>query len=429
MLHSRSLTTKAGRQVRTRPAAHTVAAAAAATACVGFYAKQRHRTPAQCNAIGSSSYYGSYLADRFGGGVGRRVGIDESRKVPLIGTGVVRVTHFAETHESLSTWATSENWREATRIHKAAFFTNAKRFNLAQELIIEKIRDHYVASSKNGYVAEKPIQAALYRCEDTTEMLDRAQKLQLTSIPSIVRGTFNESEEPWIVDFANKRLGGAWLGYGMAQEEKFFIERPDYGALCAKSLLEMPDPLAEPIASPFSMHPNEAWILRGAPRFAEVRWYGYTPKDALSKMDLLDPAHDRGTMPSVVCIDAIKASFTHYNREHLQMMLAKAYTGFAAARHDPQFGGARTIATGSWGCGAFMNGEPVMFVVQTLAANLAGLRLHYHTLCDGRDLTPAFEFLESAMKRGLTVASAFDELVDLCAKDPNWTSKFKPRQG
>ena len=35
----------------------------------------------------------------------------------------------------------------------------------------------------------------------------------------VVFGVFNEEKDPCVVDFANKRLGGGWLGYGMAQEE------------------------------------------------------------------------------------------------------------------------------------------------------------------------------------------------------------------
>ena len=59
-------------------------------------------------------------------------------------------------------------------------------------------------------------------------------------------------------------------------------------------------------------------------------------------------------------------------------MATKAYAGFAAARHDPKVGGHETMATGHWGCGAFKNNEKVMFVVQSLAADLAGVRLRYH---------------------------------------------------
>jgi len=322
-----------------------------------------------------SLYYGSYSADRFGGGIGNRVGIDESSKKRVPGTCVDRVAFFSETHRALAAWATEENWREATRIHKAAYFTRTQ--NLVQEEVLQKVRKHYVESRDTD---DRLVQAALFRCDDIPAFKSVCASASVRRIPAVVFGVFDEKGERCVVDFANKRLGGGWLGYGMVQEEKMFIERFDFGALCARSLLNMDDPVAHPIASPFSMRPNEAWILRGAPAFAEVPWYGRTPKDGLQKVRLLNPIDDQHTAPTVVAIDAIKASFTHYRREYLEMMILKAYIGFAAAKADEDLGGETLIATGSWGCGAFHNNECVMFVVQALAANAAGVCLTHHVL-------------------------------------------------
>jgi len=369
-----------------------------------------------------SSYYGSYAGDRFGGGIGDRVGIDEGRKQPLAGTGVSRVAVFSETHEHLREWATSDNWSAATKVHKSAYFTRSE--NRTQEDVIERIRQHYVSSS--GYVGHMPVQAALFRCEGEGEFREKVQNAIVRTIPSIEFGVMTEDTERCVVDFANKRLGGGWLSYGMVQEEKMFIERFDLGALCARSLLDMPDPTAEPLASPFSMEPNEAWILRGAPKWAHLGWYGRTPKDAFARFQLLDPAQDRLTSPTVVAIDAIKASFSIYEREHLEMMLIKAYTGFVAARCDGDFGGADRVATGSWGCGAFMNNERVMFVIQALAANAAGVDLTYHILGDGFRLAEAMAFLEDSVVRMLSVAESLDGLVQICADDALWRPK-QPR--
>lgn len=371
------------------------------------------------------SYYGSYSGDRFGGGIGKRVGIDESQAQHLPGTGVTRVTLISETHANLRAWATEENWREATRIHKAAYFTRTE--NLAQEAMQQRVRQHYVSSHSPQYTGSKPIQAALFRLDDETEFKQHCDSTAVSTIPSVVFGKFDEKRERCIVDFANKRLGGGWLGYGMVQEEIMFTERPDYGALCARSLLEMEDPVSAPLASPFSMYKNEAWVLRGAPRFAHVPWYGRTPPDGAEKVKLLHPKDDQFTSPTVVVIDAIKADFPVYQRRHLEMMLIKAYTGFVAASKDPQCGYHQTIATGSWGCGAFFNNERVMFVVQSLAANLAGVKLDYHVLGDGHRLAAAFEFLEDAVVKKKTVSETLDSLADICATDIAWKSKFKPK--
>jgi len=368
-------------------------------------------------------YYGSYGGDRFGGGIGRRVGINESSKKRVPGTCVDLITVFTEKHRVLAAWATEENWREATRVHKAAYFTRFE--NLAQEDVLQKVRKHYVTSRDNG---DREVKAALFRCDDVSAFRGICASAIVRRVPAVVHGVFDEKGERCVVDFANKRLGGGWLGYGMVQEEKMFVERFDFGALCARSLLNMEDPVANPVASPFSMKPNEAWILSGAPAFAEVPWYGRTPKDGLEKVRLLSPLDDQHTTPTVVAIDAIKASFTHYRREHLEMMLLKAYIGFAAAKHDEDLGGESLIATGSWGCGAFYNNERVMFVVQALAANAAGVSLTHHVLGDGIRLEKAFAFMEDQVLKKRTVAQSLDLLEDLCAKDPDWKSKFDPEK-
>ena len=370
------------------------------------------------------SYYGSYSGDRFGGGIGLRVGIEEreDKHTRLPGTGVVRVTTFTDTHERLKEWASQENWQRATEVHKAAYFTRTT--NEIQERVLEHVRQHYCNAS---FVADKPVSMALFRLKDCEEFKNRCKQKQVLQLPLVVHGVFDEATEPCIVDFANKRLGGGWLSYGCVQEEILFIERPDFGAMCARSLLEMPDPTKEPIASPFSMEPNEAWVLRGAPRFAKIGWYGRAPKDALNKVKLLDPEDDRMTSPTVVAIDAIKASFEVYTREHLQLMLRKAYTGFVAVKEDELFGGEFEVSTGSWGCGAFFNSEPVMFAIQALAANAAGLRLIYHSLGDGRRLAPAFALLEDAMVRKLTIEEALDALAEQCSNDPAFRTKYRPK--
>merc|ERR1711920_321459 len=153
--------------------------------------------------------------------------------------------------------------------------------------------------------------------------------------------------------------------------------------------------------------------------------YGRTPKDAHSRFHLLNPLNDVKTTPTVIAIDAIKADYPTYQKAHLEMMLVKAYTGFVAAKSDACMGGCSQIATGSWGCGAFYNNERVMFVVQALAANLAGVELTYHVLGDGFRLAPAFAFLEEALVRKRTVLEVLDMLAEKCASDLEWRTKYK----
>ena len=61
----------------------------------------------------------------------------------------------------------------------------------------------------------------------------------------------------------------------------------------------------------------------------------------------VEATEERGVTQST--IDAIKADFASYSRDHLEMMILKAYIGFAAARHDTLMGGHSVVATGHWG--------------------------------------------------------------------------------
>ena len=75
------------------------------------------------------------------------------------------------------------------------------------------------------------------------------------------------------------------------------------------------------------------------------------------------------------------------------MVLRKAYTGFAAARHDATLGGHTTIATGHWGCGAYGGNRSLTAMLQALAARLARVELIYHAF-DEKGVTDVAEGLE-----------------------------------
>jgi len=69
-----------------------------------------------------------------------------------------------------------------------------------------------------------------------------------------------------------------------------------------------------------------------------------------------------------------------------------------------------------------------MFVIQALAAGLAGVDLTHHVLGDGMRLGPAFDFLEDALIKKMTMADALDHLAAKCSSDPAWQTKFDPER-
>ena len=52
--------------------------------------------------------------------------------------------------------------------------------------------------------------------------------------PKTQDGFYDQENESVIVDFANKRLGGGYFGYGFVQEEVMFLEHYDYSLIAAK---------------------------------------------------------------------------------------------------------------------------------------------------------------------------------------------------
>lgn len=284
-------------------------------------------TATQCDINSDNfAYYG------VAGGIGTRVGLDESGATAVPGCAIVRLALLQETHENLRRWATAANWAEATRRHKAAFYDRYE--NLEQESLVETIRAHYHSFVSSTAASNSQVDAALFRCEDDA-FGALTSSIRVTGLPDLITGIYDEKIETCIVDFANKRLGGAWLSYGMVQEEKLFIERPDLGALCARALVDMPAADALPgskQACPFSMDRNEAWVFRGAPAYASLDCYGRIKPGWSKLLTLLDPADDRPTCPTIVAIDSIKASpargsgiggFECYERRHLEMMTLK----------------------------------------------------------------------------------------------------------
>lgn len=204
---------------------HTAAAAVAGASLLS-----RPASASWCSA----DYYGG------GDGISSRWGIEEHSNAAgtaVPGTDLQRLALFTETHERLRIWASEENWRKATHVHKTAFFPRGE--NLVQEAVMQDIRAHYVATK---VTAPPPVQAALFR-GDRSSFSNLCKSTAVAGSPTVVDGLYDQKAEKCIVDFANKRLGGAWLSYGMVQEEKV-------GWRPARNLRVLALTLRTPVAAP-----------------------------------------------------------------------------------------------------------------------------------------------------------------------------------
>jgi len=60
-----------------------------------------------------------------------------------------------------------------------------------------------------------------------------------------------------------------------------------------------------------------------------------------------------------------------WSQDNVDREISKAYAGFINTKHI------KTIATGNWGCGVFKGDIRLKFIIQWIAASLAGKKLLY----------------------------------------------------
>ncbi|CAD8066393.1 unnamed protein product [Paramecium sonneborni] len=154
-------------------------------------------------------------------------------------------------------------------------------------------------------------------------------------------GQMENVQDCYIVDFANKKIGGGVLNLGCVQEEILFLCHPEALA----SLLITTEIKAD-----------ESIIIEGVNRL--IMYEGYSNKFEC-----------KGTVKqirsvSLICIDA--GDYTgnyHQQYKDYRRELIKSYSGFY---------GIPRICTGKWGCGVFGGEWQLKALIQWVAASLGG---------------------------------------------------------
>jgi len=166
----------------------------------------------------------------------------------------------------------------------------------------------------------------------------------------ITDGSLEDCAADVHAEFANAYVGGGVLTGDFAMEELLFLVKPE---------------LMVAMAVHNRMSDTEAVTVSGARQFSLISGYGSSFAYA--------GAYDgrRADPPPTVCaIDAIRGGGPAMTEAALLRDLNKARVAFD---------GAREVATGHWGCGAFGNNHDLMFIKQWMAASDAGVRtMHYH---------------------------------------------------
>lgn len=267
----------------------------------------------------------------------------------------IRTTRGALVH-----WASKPNhWRQAQQHYP---FGAVKSASHAAHLCAHLLR-HFLTTA--SWRPRSFVRANRYDLHvPMSDVLPMSIKRPHTPLVTLVRGLVNQKKHSCMVDFANRHVGGAYLSGGFVQEEKLVLERFEMATLLAKACAE---------GRPLTMNSTQVWVFRGVHKWATCDEYGSITADWKTHTR----THRTGGNPmTIIAMDALPINpAVPYTIQQISWLLAKAYTGFAAARREGQ----RHIATGNWGCGVFGNCPYVIFWIQCLAAYMADVHLTYYS--------------------------------------------------
>lgn len=206
-------------------------------------------------------------------------------------------------------------------------------------------------------------------------------------------GVIEDAEGCVQVDFANASLGGGVLSGGCVQEEIRF-------AVCPELIVGM-------LVSPW-MSDHEAILLRGAEQFSTTSGYAFGLRYAGDYIDPCARDADGTVQVEVVAIDGMdyrrSRPSLQYESPTIRRELDKARIGFGAGRAG------RAIATGNWGCGAFLGDPHQKAIIQWLAASSVGRATRYFTFGDPR-VADLADVVARARQRFGTVGALATDLL------------------
>ena len=200
---------------------------------------------------------------------------------------------------------------------------------------------------------------------------------------SIADGSLEDSPADVHAEFANAFIGGGVMTGDFAMEEILFLVKPE---------------LMVAMAIQNRMCDTEVICVSGALQYSLVSGYGSSFEFAGD----YDNRRGERTPPKVCAIDAIRGGGPAMTEAALLRDLNKARIAFD---------GAREVATGHWGCGAFGNHHDLMFLKQWLAASEAGAQvMHYYDF----DRRQSHNVVPLSRKlRHLTVGQLFAFLLEI----------------
>eukprot|EP01125_Pyxidicula_operculata_P008284 TRINITY_DN2794_c0_g1_i4.p1 TRINITY_DN2794_c0_g1~~TRINITY_DN2794_c0_g1_i4.p1 ORF type:complete len:467 (-),score=98.26 TRINITY_DN2794_c0_g1_i4:239-1639(-) len=185
------------------------------------------------------------------------------------------------------------------------------------------------------------------------------------------------------IDFANSFLGGGVLERGCVQEEIRF-------SLCPECLVGM--------VFCSRLKANEAIVIKGAERYSSYSGYGRSLKYAGDYTDNAEIDEQGRLKNTIIAIDAVNfmggQTGSQFSKNNILRELNKAYCGFHPIGSDDI---RRPIATGNWGCGAFLGDVQLKSLIQILAAAQVDRDVIYYSFKneDVRGLTDVLKVIST----------------------------------
>lgn len=201
-------------------------------------------------------------------------------------------------------------------------------------------------------------------------------------------------------------IGGGVLCGGCVQEEIRFAMCPDLVVTCLFCEI---------------MTDTEAIIVRGHETFSKYSGYAFGLRyhgnfDETGKIPILEnygPNKNLRIISSeLAAIDAIdyrgEGAWKQYFPKHYRRDVTKAYVGFCDSEYSMK---KNRVATGNWGCGAFLGDKCYKSLVQILAASEAEQTLVYYTFKEA-ELKHLASIVRKLQEKNVTVGQLWNFLGD-----------------
>jgi len=203
-------------------------------------------------------------------------------------------------------------------------------------------------------------------------------------------------------DFANMFIGGGALSGGCVQEEIRFSICPE---LCL-SMLICP-----------CMLEHEAIQIVGAEQFSSYKGYAFSLRFGGDYVDKVRRKQDGSLLTSVLAMDANdlrcgdSSVAGQHDKDPLHRDLNKSLAAFTPIDEDAlkEF---EVVATGNWGCGAFLGCAQIKALTQLASASQSGRRLCYFPF--DQNFGPELKrFIARCREKRVTVGALLDALLSL----------------